>query len=245
MGIRYIQAGVPSLVICCVVLGCAAPPRAAPPLASAPAVAGTDTGLQSTYQQLGRAGGKLMRLNPAASSVAVYAFRGGAGARVGHNHVLSVPEFTGFFYLPPDGVRGARFDIEFRLDRMEIDQPEIRATLGPAFASVVAPEMVAATRANMLGEGNLDADRFPVVRIRSLAMAGEAPKFAARIQIELHGQQRALWVPLDVQGLPDRLGVVGAFVLRQSDFGIKPFSALGGLLAVEDELVLEFKLVGE
>ena len=49
---------------------------------------------------------------------------------------------------------------------------------------------------------------------------------------------------LDVQGLPDRLVVAGAFVLRQSDFGIKPFSVLGGLLAVEDELVVEFRLIG-
>ena len=179
-----------------------------------------------------------MRLNPAASSVSVYVFRGGTAARLGHNHVLSVPEFTGFFYLPPAGIRAARFDIEFRLDRMELDKPELRATLGPAFASVVGPEMVAATRANMLGQDNLQADRFPLVRIRSIAMVGEAPKFAASIRIELHGRQLVLPVPLDVQGLPDRLSVTGAFVLRQSDFGVRPFSVLGGLL------VVEFKLTG-
>jgi hypothetical protein len=31
-------------------------------------------------------------------------------------------------------------------------------------------------------------------------------------------------------------------VLRQSDFGIKPYTVLGGLLAVDDEVVIEFHL---
>jgi hypothetical protein len=34
-------------------------------------------------------------------------------------------------------------------------------------------------------------------------------------------------------------------VLRQSDFGIRPFSVMNGLLAVQDELRLEFTLVSK
>lgn len=50
---------------------------------------------------------------------------------------------------------------------------------------------------------------------------------------------------LTVKGLPDHLTVDGALVLRQSDFGVKPLSVLGGLLAVQDEVIVEFKLSGE
>ena len=35
----------------------------------------------------------------------------------------------------------------------------------------------------------------------------------------------------------------GEVVIRQSDFGIQPFTVLGGLLAVKDELVVQFELV--
>ena len=244
MGFTLIRPGASSVLACVLLLGCAAPPQAPQPEPSASAASASAPNLEAAYALLGRAGGKVMRLDPAASSVSVYVFRAGTAARLGHNHVLSVPEFTGLFYWPPDGMRGARFDIEFRLDRMQIDRPELRAALGPAFASVVTPEMAAATRTNMLGQDNLQADRFPLVRIRSVTITGEAPRFAASIQIELHGQQRMVWVPLDVQGLPDRLAVRGALVLRQSDFGVKPFSVLGGLLAIEDELVVEFSLAG-
>ena len=106
----------------------------------------------------------------------------------------------------------------------------------------MSPEAIAATRTNMLGAGNLQADAFPWVRIRSLQVAGEAPRLAAQIELELHGQKRVMWLPLRVQLEPLQIRVEGALVLRQSDFGIRPFSVLGGLLAVQDELLVEFEL---
>jgi len=91
---------------------------------------------------------------------------------------------------------------------------------------------------------SLQADRFPIVSIHSLQIAGEAPKLAANIQVELHGQQRDMWIPLGVEGLPDHISATGALVLRQSEFGVQPYSILGGFLAVRDEVVIEFSLTG-
>ena len=99
-------------------------------------------------------------------------------------------------------------------------------------------------RTHMLGETNLQADRFPLVRVHSLEIAGESPKFAAKVQVEMHGQQQAMWIPLTVEGLPEHLSVAGSFVLRQTDFGVRPYSVLGGFLAVQDEVVIDFKLIG-
>jgi polyisoprenoid-binding protein YceI len=98
------------------------------------------------------------------------------------------------------------------------------------------------TRQHLLSAENLQAERFPFVRIHSLQISGEAPKFAAKIQVQMHGQSREMWLPLDVEGLPDRVSVSGSFVLRQTDFGAQPYSLLGGLLSVQDEVVLDFKL---
>ncbi len=200
--------------------------------------------LRAVYAKLGQEGGKVFTLDPKASAIRIYAFRTGRAAKLGHNHVLSAPQFTGFFHLPPDGTSQARFDLEFRLDQLEIDNPAYRSGLGAAFSSFLSPEAIAGTRDHMLGGDNLQADRFPVVRIRSLQIAGESPKFAAKIQIEMHGQQRDMWVPLSVEGLPDRLSATGSLVLRQTDFGAQPYSVMGGMIAVQDEVVIEFKLMG-
>jgi len=203
------------------------------------------TELKAEYSALNGANGKVFTLDPGQSTVRIYVFRGGRAAAVGHNHVLSAPRFVGFFYLPATGAENGRFDLAFRLDQLEIDNPKYRSTLGNAFASILPPEAIKETREHMLGVNNLQADQFPFVRVHSLQITGESPKFAAKVQIEMHGQQRAMWIPLTVEGLPEHLVVAGSFVLRQTDFGLQPYSVLGGFLAVQDEVVVEFKLLGD
>jgi hypothetical protein len=146
--------------------------------------------------------------------VRIYAFRAGRAARLGHNHVLSAPQFTGFFHLPIGGPASSRFDLVLRLDQLEIDDPASRSNLGAAFSAVLSPEDIVSTKEHLLGADNLQGDRFPFVRIHSLQISGEAPKFAAKVQVEMHGQKQEMWLPLDVEGLPDRLSVSGSFVLR-------------------------------
>ena len=204
----------------------------------------THRDLKAEYAALGTRGGKVYTLDPAQSSVRIYAFRGGRAARLGHNHVLAAPRFTGFFFLPNEGASAGRFDLEFRLDELEIDNPDDRAATGGSFAANVTPAAIAGTREHLLGPENFQADQYPFIRVKSLRIAGEAPKFAVEIQVEIHGRTRTQWVPLDVRGLDGQLAVSGAFVLRQSDFGIVPYSVGGGFLSVQDEVVVEFKLSG-
>ena len=223
-----------------------------PPVPLAPREAGVyqakqlepDT-LSAQYAQLGAAGGRVMRLQPEASEIRIYVFRGGRAVNLGHNHVLSAPEFEGFFYWPEQGASAARFDLVFRLDQLVFDLPSHRAALGPAFAAVLSDAAIAATREHMLGPENMQADRYPLVRIHSLEITGEAPKFVARLAVELHGQTRDMRIPLTVTGLPQRVSASGSMVLRQSDFGVQPYSVMGGLLAVQDDVVLEFSLLGQ
>lgn len=237
------NTGIALLVLASVItlISCATPP-------SAPqndmASASEPASLKSSYGELEKAGGRVYTLDPKTSSVRIYAFRGGLMSRLGHNHVLSAPRFSGFAYIPSGEAANARFDLEFRLDELEVDDPEYRSGLGKAFASILSPADRAGTRAHMLGEENLQANRFPFVRVHSLQITGEPPKLAAKMQIELHGQKRELWIPLTVEGLPERLVVNGAFVLRQTDFDVHPYSLPAGLLSVKDELVIEFKLAG-
>ncbi len=234
---------------CNVVLLCLSACSSAPALpgaAQADAVAVRQAvDLAAAYAALSAPGGRVFRMNPKTSSLRMYAFRAGGAAKFGHNHVLSAPEFQGFFYLAPDGTAASRFDLAFRLDQLGFDDPQHRAALGPAFASTISAEDTASTRNNMLGDNNFQAVRFPWLRVQSLQIVGEAPKFAAKVAVELHGQTREMWTALHVAGLPEQLMVQGALVLKQSDFGIKPFSVFGGILAVQDEVVVEFIFSGE
>ncbi len=201
-------------------------------------------GWAAFYSSPDVAGGKVFTLDPASSSIRIYAFRGGKAPKLGHNHVLAAPSFTGYLFVPAAGPSAARFDLELRLDQLELDRAEYRANLGEAFAAKLSAEDIAATREHMLGDQGLQASQYPLLHIRSLGVAGETPKLAVTVRVDLHGRQCDYRVPLDVDGLPSHVSIAGSFVVRQSDFGIVPYSALGGLLAVQDELVIEFRLLG-
>lgn len=160
----------------------------------------------------------------------VLVFRGGTAARLGHNHVLRAADLR--VDWPAAGpVLG------FRLDALEIDPPALRAGLGPAFASAVDDEARAGTRANLLKA--LDAAAHPEVVVRTLQQLGEGPRRAVEAEISLHGVTRRQWFVVDVL---DGRRARGEVVIRQSDFGIQPFTVLGGLLAVQDALVVQFEL---
>lgn len=226
------------LAVCALLSSCALLPPAPARVAAAAKLSAHDAALRS-------APGRLMQLLPAQSQVRMYVFRAGRAAQLGHNHVLSAPAFEGFFYLSDSGLAESHFGLEIRLDQLVFDLPAHRAALGPAFAAVLSEAAIAATRENMLGPNNMQAEQFPTVRIRSLGISGEAPKLWARLSVEMHGQTRAMDVPLKVTGLPQSLQVSGSLVLRQSDYGVQPFSVMGGLLAVQDGVLVEFSLVGE
>lgn len=132
-----------------------------------------------TYAALRSAGGTVFTLSSKASELRIYAFRAGKAAKFGHNHVLSASAFQGFFQLSPEGTAASRFDLVFRLDQLVFDVPEHRAALGPAFASTISEEDRASTRSNMLGDNASPGGTLPLLRIQSLQIVGDAPKFAA------------------------------------------------------------------
>jgi hypothetical protein len=232
------------MLVSVALLSCATGPLSRQPASPQAGPAGVPASIEATYAGLKASGGRVYAIAPEASDVRIFVFRGGRATHLGHNHVLAAPRFIGRVFLPEDGAVHARFDLLFRLDQLQIDPPGLIGTIGDHFASVLSADDLAGVRAHMLGDSNMQADKYPIVRIHSLQIIGEAPAYVARIEIELHGQQRELWVPLQVHVSPERISVSGALVLRQTEFGVEPYSILGGLLAVQDPVLIEFRLEG-
>lgn len=196
------------------------------------------------YHALAAGEGQVFWLDPKASEIRIYIYRAGVLAAQGHNHLLTVANFQGAVYLPTQGLDQARFDVVIPVAGLQVDPSAVRQAVGGSFAGEVTAEDRAGTRANMLGPAVLDAERFPALAVRSLTVAGELPKLVIRTAISLRGVVREQWLPVDIQLEHDTLQAQGALVIRQQEFGITPFSALGGLLRVQDALLIEYRLVG-
>jgi polyisoprenoid-binding protein YceI len=61
----------------------------------------------------------------------------------------------------------------------------------------------------------------------------------------LKGVTKRIAVPVAATVTPQQIRAAGKYALKQTDFGIKPYSAAGGTIKVKDEVVLSFDIVAK
>jgi hypothetical protein len=209
---------------------CAPSPPATPPPSSAQAPADFP---QTRYRQAQAEGRRVLRIDPAASLVAIDVRRGGPLAGLGHDHVVACRDLRGYV-----DAEAGRADLYAPLQHLTVDEPVLRAEA--KLDTQPSPDAIEGTRRNML-EKVLDAGRFPFALIRATRSSTEPDKLD--IALTLHGATRSFAVPVKTEAVQDGIAVSGRLTFRQTDFGITPYSVLGGALRVEDELQLRFRIV--
>lgn len=211
-------------------LAACAPPAPPQPGAASGAAADRDA-YREAYRAAAAAGSAVYQVDPDASLVAVVVRRAGLAARLGHDHVVASRSLEG--YAAP-GL--GRADIAFRVDRMSIDEAGLLREAG--IDTQPSAEAVEGTRRNMLGPV-LEAARYPTVTLHAELTPGRQ----LRAAVTLHGFTRWMTLPGTLEVEAARLDTSGTVRLKQTDFGITPFSVGGGLLAVQDELEVRYHIV--
>jgi polyisoprenoid-binding protein YceI len=182
------------------------------------------------------------RVDAAASELLILVYRGGRLARLGHNHVVSATRIEGELNALP-GLTGSRFRLRVPLSGLTLDEPRLRSRLGEDFRTEPSEDDVRLTRERMLGDGVLDAERFPHLTLVGRVDTGPPARPQLQIRVSLHGVERPLRAPANLEQSSQGYWVGGELTLRQTDFGITPFSALGGALKVEDVVDVRFRLL--
>jgi polyisoprenoid-binding protein YceI len=119
---------------------------------------------------------------------------------------------------------------------VEVDLLEVLRGDGGVTA-LSGPEKAVA-RSNALK--SLDANRFPQIRLRAdnVEKTGDGYRLAGTLDI--HGKSREAAIDADVEDLGDSWRLSGTAVVRQSEFGVKPYSLLMGSVKVLDEVTVSF-----
>lgn len=170
-------------------------------------------------------------VDPRASFLAITVRRAGPMARLGHDHVVASRSLSGI--VAPDA---GRAEVSFRAEQMTVDEPQLLREAG--IATQPSQEAIEGTRRNMLGPV-LEAERFPLVALRAERMDGGH----LRVAVTLHGVTRPLELPAAIRIGAAEVEATGTARLQQSDFGIRPLSVGGGLLSVQDELDVRYRIV--
>lgn len=173
--------------------------------------------------------------------VYVRVFRGGRMASLGHNHVILFNDVRGDVYVAEEpGV--SLFDLVVPVAGAVVDPPALRRRQGEEFATEISDNARTRTRGNMLSDKVLDAAGHPYVLVSSTAIQGSRDRPRVTLAVMIRGTTRQLSVPITLRRDDDELVAKGRLELLQSDFGIEPFTVLGGALRVKDRVELVFTI---
>ncbi len=188
------------------------------------------------------AGATVFDVDPARSVVTIRVYRAGPMAKLGHNHVITSGDESGVVWqgLEPSG---SGFELRIPVQALVVDDPVARASAGPDFAGDVPESARQGTYQNLLRPEVLDAAQYPEIVVRSNGLDGTWQQPVAHAQATLKGQTRTVDVPLELDRAGTTLTARGAFRIRQTEFGMSPFSVAGGAIQVGDEVDLSFVIV--
>ena len=174
------------------------------------------------------------RVEPSRSRFLVKAFVTGMLSAFGHNPTIAVRKFGGEVEFSPDAPEKSSLNIQIKADSLEVtdevsdkDRREIE---------------------RQMREEVLETARYPEIVFESTAVSVEPimiSQYRAKIvgKMTLRGITRNCEISTQLIVSPDTLRANGEFPLRQSDFNIKPVTAVGGTIKLKDELKFSFDIV--
>jgi hypothetical protein len=183
----------------------------------------------------------IYRINSDLSQIILRVYRGGMMARLGHDHIMVSQSVQGYIAINKNDGQ-CHTDIFVPLSKLVVDDPQLRAAA--ELDTTPSPADIAGTRNNMLV--SIDAADFPFAQLSSDDCSGGLSGNKTPVILTLHGvkQQRNLHVNL--QQIDDnQLLISGKFSIKQTYFGIEPFSIMNGLIKVEDKVDLTYQLTAQ
>ncbi len=176
------------------------------------------------------------------SLLTVLVYRGGALARLGHNHVVASHALMGTAFVPQD-LTHSSFEVHVPVNELAVDEPDLRSLEGPDFPRDVPDSAKQGTRNNMLGAALLDAEHYPEITLQSERIERTPEGLQAQVRVTVRDQMRVFGVPLRYEQSGNELKVAGELALKQTELGLTPFTAAGGALHVLDEIKVKFRIV--
>jgi polyisoprenoid-binding protein YceI len=170
-----------------------------------------------------------------ASQFTVQVFAGGLLSSFGHNPTIAIRDFSGEAEVNPEEIERSSLKLTIlaasltvRDDISDKDRSEIeRSMQQEVLESSSYPEIV--YECSNLSAAKAGEGQYSVTLNGDLTMHGSTQSQPVAARVALSG---------------DSLRAFGSFTIRQTDYGLKLFSAAGGAMKVKDELKFSFNIVG-
>jgi polyisoprenoid-binding protein YceI len=164
------------------------------------------------------------RLGPDDGTLSIHTGRTGAAAKAGHDLVIEVTAWQGTLHVGEDP---AETSVE-----LEADATSLHVREGSGGMQSLGDD----DKANIRTTIHDDVLKGRAIAFRSTAVTGADGKLTVQGELTLAGTTRPLAFDVAVD---DDGHLSGAAVVKQTDWGMKPYSTLFGALKVADEVRVE------
>lgn len=156
----------------------------------------------------------------------------GRAARMGHRLTIAMTRWRATVRWT--GADPVAVELVVETDSFEVvgSRGGVKGLSGPEKALV---------RSNALS--SLGADRFPEIRFVADAIEQSENGYLLTGTLEIRGNQREHIIDLHTEDLGECWRMSAESTVRQSDYGIKPYSLLMGSVQVDDDVTLTFTAV--
>jgi polyisoprenoid-binding protein YceI len=168
----------------------------------------------------------------------VYVAKGGLLSALAHNHNIGVRSFSGTVNVPESGASGGALVLDIDAKSLNVADQGIsdkdRAEITNAMHSAV-----------------LHSDKHPQISFKSASVSelkangSDSYSFTVNGDLTLHGVTKRIAVPVTATITTQQIKATGKYTLRQSLYGITPYSKAGGAVKVKDDVVVNFKIVAK
>lgn len=178
--------------------------------------------------------------------VVVYNDTSSLASRLGHDHGIRATELVGKISWDAGNAAACSVDISFPVASLRPDPPGMRERAGLSPDGAVSAGNLETIRENFLGKNQLDGATYPTISYKSTSCEGTAGTGKVKVNgnLTLRGVTKPVSVTLDVKADATSFVAGGAFTTTATNFGFKPFAALGGTLKNKDEMKFVIDVVG-
>jgi polyisoprenoid-binding protein YceI len=175
---------------------------------------------------------------PSESNFWVFAGKTGLFSAAAHDHEIGVKSFSGRVVVPAAGASGGSLE-------MEVDAPSL-VVLDKKPSEDDKKKIFNSMHNEVLESAKYQKITFKSVSVSDVKQTGnDAYSFVVNGDLSLHGVTKRIAVPVAATVTPQQLRATGKYTFKQTDYGIKPYSAGFGTIKVKDEVVVNFDIVAK
>lgn len=175
---------------------------------------------------------------PSESSFWVFVGKSGLFSALAHDHEIGVKSFSGRVVVPAAGASGGSLE-------MDVDAPSL-VVLDKKPSEEDKKKIFNSMHNEVLESAKYQKITFKSVSVSDVKQTGnDAYSFVVNGDLTLRGVTKRIAVLVAATVTPQELRATGKYTLKQTDYGIKPYSAAGGTIKVKNEVVINFNIVAK